>query len=344
MNAQSSKEFLPPGKLNFDLLSSLIERHCSLNDRVVVGSKVGEDAAVIDMGDKYLIVKTDPITFVTKQIGHFAIHINANDIGCMGGLPKWFLANLILPEKQTTSALVDEIFSQLSEACSKLNIAFCGGHTEITSGVNRPVVIGCMFGEVEKNNLVTSAGAKINDHIILTKGIAIEAVSIIAREREEELKNTYSEEFIEHCKNFVHDPGISILPEVQIAQGVGSVHSLHDPTEGGLAMGLWEMAIAANVGMDIEFDKIRILPEAKLLCEQYNLDPLGVIASGALLMSVDKANSSKMVEALEKEGIEAEVIGKTVEAEKGIRLLLNDDNYDLPKFDGDEILKIYESD
>jgi len=343
MNTKSSKQFLPPGKLNFDLLSSMIEKYCSLNDRVVVGPKVGEDAAVIDIGDKYLIVKTDPITFVTKQVGYYAIHINANDIGCMGGRPKWFLANLILPEKQTTIALVDEIFSQLSKACSKLKIAFCGGHTEITSGINRPLVIGCMFGEVEKNNLITSAGAKINDHIILTKGIAIEAVSIIAREREAELENTYSEEFIEHCKNFIHDPGISILPEVKIAQRVGGVHALHDPTEGGLAMGLWELAMAANVGMKIEFDKISILPEAKLLCEQYNLDPLGVIASGALLMSVDKANSSKMVEALKKEGIEAEVIGKTVEAENGIQLLLNDDNCDLPKFDRDEILKIFTS-
>lgn len=340
MNVHSHIEYLPTGKLNLELLSNVIEKYCSLNDRVVVGAKVGEDAAVIDFGDKYLIAKTDPITFVTEQIGLYAIHINANDIACMGGVPKWFLANLILPENQTTRTLVDEIFNQLSKACTKLKVAFCGGHTEITSGINRPIVIGCMLGEVDKNNLITSSGAKINDHIILTKGIAIEAVSIIAREREAELIETYSEEFIERCKNFVNEPGISILPEVQIAQRIGGVHSLHDPTEGGLAMGLWEVALAANVGMMIEFDKIRILPEAKLLCEQYNLDPLGVIASGALLMSVNKASSSNIVEALKKEGIEAEVIGKIVEAAKGVKLLLNDQSYDLPKFARDEILKM----
>ncbi|MFQ5823112.1 MAG: AIR synthase family protein [bacterium] len=334
-------EYLPTGKLDLKFLSNLIEKYCTTNNRVVVGPKVGEDAAVIDFGDMYLIAKTDPITFVTEQIGIYAIHINANDIGCMGGVPKWFLANLILPEQQSTKKLVDDIFYQIADACSNLNISFCGGHTEVTSGIDRPIVVGCMLGEVEKDKLITSAGAEINDHIILTKGIAIEAVSIIAREREAELVDAFSQEFIEQCKNFVNDPGISVLPEVEIAQRIGGVHSFHDPTEGGLAMGLWELASAAQVGMSIEFDKIRILPEAKLLCEQYKLDTLGIIASGALLMTVDKAKSSKIVDALNKEGIEAEVIGKIVEAEKRVKILIKNNYYDLPKFDRDEIIKLF---
>ncbi|MFQ5770482.1 MAG: AIR synthase-related protein, partial [bacterium] len=143
------------------------------------------------------------------------------------------------------------------------------------------------------------------------------------------------------CKNFVHDPGISVLPEVRIAQRIGGVHALHDPTEGGLAMGLWELATAAQVGMSIEFDKVRILPEAKLLCEQFDLDPLGVIASGAVLMTVEKAKSSKIVEALKATNIEAEVIGKILDADRGVKILINNDYYDLPKFDRDEILKIF---
>ncbi|MFQ5865642.1 MAG: AIR synthase family protein [bacterium] len=334
-------EILPTGKINLELLSNLIEDYCTTDETIVVGPKVGEDAAVIDLRDKYLIAKTDPITFVTDEIGIYAIHINANDIACMGGVPKWFLANVILPEKQTTKILVDDIFSQISDACSKLNISYCGGHTEITTGIDRPIVVGCMLGEVEKDKLITSAGAEINDHIILTKGIAIEAVSIIAREREAEILETYSDEFIAQCKNFVYDPGISVLPEVRIAQRIGGVHALHDPTEGGLAMGLWELATAAQVGMSIEFDKVRILPEAKLLCEQFDLDPLGVIASGAVLMTVEKAKSSKIVEALKATNIEAEVIGKILDADRGVKILINNDYYDLPKFDRDEILKIF---
>ncbi|MFQ6115348.1 MAG: AIR synthase family protein [bacterium] len=334
-------DILPTGKINLRLLSNLIEKYCVTDERVVVGPAVGEDAAVIDFGDKYLIAKTDPITFVSAHIGVYAIHINANDIACMGGVPKWFLASLILPERQSTETLVDDIFSQISDTCSRLNISYCGGHTEITAGIDRPIVVGCMLGEVEKDKLISSAGAEIDDHIILTKGIAIEAVSIIAREREAEILETYSDEFIEQCKNFVYDPGISVLPEVKIAQRIGGVHSLHDPTEGGLAMGLWELASAARVGMSIEFDKIRILPEAKLLCEQYGLDPLGVIASGALLMTAEKAASAKIVHALKAQDIEAQVIGRIVEAEKGVKLVINNDSYDLPRFERDEILKIF---
>ena len=228
--------FLSTGKLPHNILSTLIEHYTTKNPDVVVGSKIGEDAAVIEFGNKYLLAKTDPITFVTDEIGYYAININANDIACMGGVPRWFLASLLLPEGLTTEKMVENIFSLVSAACKEKNIAFCGGHTEITYGIDRPILVGQMLGEVDKEKLIINSNAQIDDDILLTKGIAIEATSIIAREKGTELVETFSQQLVDQCKNYIYDPGIGVLKEAQIAAQLDEIHAMHDPTEGGLAV------------------------------------------------------------------------------------------------------------
>jgi hydrogenase expression/formation protein HypE len=179
----------PPGKLPLDILDRLLSSHTTHQDaRVVVGARVGEDAAVIDFGDRYLIAKTDPITFATNEIGHYAIHVNANDIATMGAVPRWFLATLLLPETNTDEALIETIFASLHKAAQEIGVAICGGHTEITVGLDRPIIVGQMLGEVAKENLIQSANLKPNDYILLTKGLGIEATAIIANEKKEALK------------------------------------------------------------------------------------------------------------------------------------------------------------
>ncbi len=160
---------LPVGKLPSDILARMLKTYTSLGDRVKVGPSVGEDAAAIDMGDRYLLLKTDPITFVADDIGTYTVRINANDIATMGGKPKWLLTTILLPERQSTDEFVEEIFRQLSAACRELGVSLCGGHTEITSGLERVIVVGSMIGEVAKGALITTAGAEAGDDIILTK-------------------------------------------------------------------------------------------------------------------------------------------------------------------------------
>jgi len=332
---------LPLGKLSPIFLSELLEKYTTEDETIIVGPRVGNDATVIDQGDFYLIAKTDPITFITEDIGYYTININANDIACMGGIPRWFLATLLLPEAQTTEQMVENIFSQLSSACQDLNILFCGGHTEVTYGINRPIVVGQMLGIVEKESLVTSRNTTQGDDILLTKGIAIEATSIIAREKREKLCNIYSEELIEKCKNFIYEPGISVLRDALLALQVGGVHAMHDPTEGGLAMGLHELAIASGVGMKISEYDIPILPESKLLCDQFNIDPMGAIASGALLIVTDQHQTHKIIEIFKQNQIAIKNIGKIMPAEYGVKILVNGDEVDLPQFHQDEITKLF---
>jgi len=333
---------IPTGKLPHDLLEKFLGRYTMQSDEVIVGARIGEDAAVIDIGDHYLLAKTDPITFVTEQIGHYAININANDIACMGGIPRWFLATILLPEGKTTAAITDAIFSQLSDACKSLEIIFCGGHTEITRGIDRPIVVGHMLGEVTKDKLVTSGNAQINDDIILTKGIAIEATSIIARECAAELTDLFSAELAEQCKNFIHEPGISIFKEARIAGSFEHIHAMHDPTEGGLATGLYELARASGVGLKIEQDMIEILPECKLMCDVFDLDPLGLIASGALLIACHPSISPFLLEKFEENNISAGRIGKIMPPDFGNKLISFDgDEEELPYYPQDEIVAFF---
>lgn len=334
--------YLPPGKLPVEILERMIKAYTSTIHGVVVGASIGEDAAAIEFGKKYLLAKTDPITFVAEDIGTYTIYVNANDIAAMGGRPMWFLATILLPEKGTTSDLVEKIFRQLSSACGKIDVAFCGGHTEITAGIDRPIVIGTMLGEVEKERLITTAGARPGDDILLSKAIAIEGTSILAREKGGELARRFGEEFLGSCRKLVEEPGISVLEEVRIAIRNGRVHSLHDLTEGGLANALHEVAAAADAGLVVEEDRIPILAECRLLCEHFGLDPLGLIASGSLLIMVEPSDSGKVIRSLEKAGVPAAKIGKITHKEQGVKIGCGGRIRDLPRFDRDEIAKILE--
>ncbi len=335
------KKKLPLGKLQIEHLDKLLQKYQTTDERIIVGAGIGRDAAVIDWGEKYLVAKTDPITFVTDEIGFYAVTINANDIVCTGGTPKWFMAALLLPEDFSDHALVESIFEQISASCEALGIGVVGGHTEVTHGIDRPIVVGQMLGEVPRNRLVRPENIQVGDLVILTKGIAIEAVSILARERPEEVKNAFGLEFLEKARNFIHEPGISVLKEAQIATRVAAVHGMHDPTEGGLLTGLYEMTRAAKVSFEILPDQIPILEEAQKLCAHFGLDPFGVIASGALIIVTDPVDADVVVKALQAEGIRAEVIGTVLPPGQGVLFRRGNEIEKAPRFESDELTKIF---
>lgn len=332
----------PLGKLPTEDLTKLLHDYAPHDARLIVGASVGEDAAVIDMGDRYLVAKTDPITFATAEIGWYAVHVNANDVACMGATPRWFLATLLLPENQTTLPLVDKIFKQIHTACADLNITLVGGHTEITHKLDRQLVIGQMLGEVAPDKMVSSSGALIGDDLILSKGIAIEGTAIIASEMRNLLLADFGEDVLNNYARFLHEPGISVVKDAAIALNTGGVHALHDPTEGGLATGLHELAQAANVGLEIYDEQLPYLPESNVLCQYFGLDPLGVIASGALLIAADPQFTPQIIAALNQEGLKGTKIGRCVSSEKGRQLIKQIGKYSLPTFARDEITRLFE--
>ena len=334
----------PPGKLPFDLLSRLLDGYTGPNKRVLVGPRVGEDATVIEFEKTCLVVKTDPITFATDEIGHYAVHVNANDIATMGALPRWFLATLLLPEGRTDTALVEAIFASIHQAAQEIDVSLCGGHTEITVGLDRPIVVGQMLGEVQREDLVQSADLQVGDALLMTKGLGVEATAILAREKQTELAGRgFTPDLLSSAQNYLHNPGISILKEARIACRTARVHAMHDPTEGGVATALRELAIAADTGLALEGEALFASDETRRLCAAFNLDPLGIISSGALLIGVAASDAGRVRDAIRETGTRCEIIGRVEDRSFGLKLRKNDVWTDLPTFDRDEIGKIFES-
>jgi hydrogenase maturation factor len=334
---------LRPGKLPVDVLRELLEKYVTLEPRVVVGPGIGRDATVIDMGDRYLVAKTDPVTFATDEIGWYAVHVNANDVACCGAAPRWFLATVLLPEESTTAELADSLFAQMSSACRELEVALCGGHTEITCGLDRPIVVGQMLGEASRDRYVTSGGAQIGDALLLTKGIAIEGTAILAREQRQRLRGGLGEAELDRCAGWLRSPGISVVRDARLALETGGVHALHDPTEGGIATGLHELAEAAGVGVVVDEPSLPILTECDAVCRHLGLHPLGLIASGSLLIAADKQWAAPIVQRLEAAGIAAREIGEVTPPAEGCRLRSADGTLrPLPHFARDELARLFD--
>ncbi len=331
------------GKFPASLLGKLLARNRIEDPRVLVGPRIGADAAVLDMGERLLVATSDPVTFATELIGWYAVQVNANDIACAGATPRWFLATLLVPESFSRDG-AEALFGQLLEACKSAGVALIGGHSEVTHAIGRPIIVGTMLGEVERDKLVHPGGALEGDSIVLTKGIAIEGTAILARERAGALRRAAVPiETIKRAAALLADPGISVVKDARIACAAARVHSLHDVTEGGLATGLREVAQASGLGLAVEEGSIPVLPECQAICEAFGLDPLGLLASGALLITVAAADVPALLAALEGEGIDAWEIGQMLAAEEGLQIIGYKGELQLPEFARDELARYLSS-
>ncbi len=332
-------DFLPVGKLPSELLGRFIGKIKIEDERVILGPSIGEDVTVIRLGDRLLAAKTDPVTFATDLIGWYAVNVNANDIATVGAKPCWFLATILLPE-QCTETEAENIFDQIVSACESLDITLVGGHTEITYGLKRPVIVGCMLAELENQSIITTSGARPGDDIVITKGIAIEGTAVLAREAKPTLlASGLSDDLVQRAADYLFSPGISVLKEALTACSSTQVNSMHDPTEGGLSTGLWEIANAARVGLLIEENKIPILPESKAICDRLALNPLGLLASGSLIITLPHSETSRLLTALDEVAINAEVIGKVLKLEEGLKMRTDRGIEELPQFERDELAR-----
>jgi len=332
------------GKLDINILKGLLERHTILDPRVVMGPKIGEDAAVIDLGegsDFYWVVTSDPITFTTEEIGYYGVVVNMNDLATMGATPKWFLATLLFPE-ESNLGFIEKVFQQIHDACHRFKISFIGGHTEVTPGIGKMILSGHMIGEVKKDRLVTTSGAREGDLLLLVKGVCIEGTSIIARERESELlARGITPSLIQRAKRFIFEPGIDVLQAARIACDTVPVHSMHDPTEGGLINGIVEMALASGKEIEVNLEKVLIYEESRILCQEYGLDPLGVIASGALLLTISPSDLSPLLKAFREIFIPIQVIGQVKKGKPRVLAIDEKESKEVHPLLRDEILKIY---
>jgi hydrogenase expression/formation protein HypE len=299
---------LRSGKVPVEVLQNVIFKHLGVKrEEVVLGPRVGVDGALVKVGNRVLISSMDPITGALERIGWLAVNVNANDIATFGVRPTLFSSCMLLPPG-ATETMVESISKQMDIAAKKLNIAIIGGHCEITPSITHPIIIGTAMGITEKNSYVTSSSAKPGNSLILTKGTGIEGTAILATDKKELLAKHFSQTFLTRATDFFGR--ISIVEEAVSAFETGGVMAMHDPTEGGVAGGIQEMADASKVGVRVFETKIPIQKETLEICEFFKIDPLQLISSGALLIAAKHTFAARIVETLKKRGINSFVIGK----------------------------------
>ena len=334
---------LETGKLPPVFLEELLAGLIAQDPRVVVGPSVGEDCAVVEFGERLLVAKSDPITFATDSIGWYAVQVNANDIACTGGEPRWFLPTVLLP----TGASPDDVravFRDIANACGDLGVSVVGGHTEVTDSIRRTIVAGTMLGELEgPDKLVSTGGAQDGDSIIVTSGVAIEGTAILAREYGATLrKKGVDENTIRRASEYLGEPGISVVPAARALCETGQVHSLHDVTEGGLVTALREVATASGLGLVAEAESVPLLPECATICTALGIDPLGLLGSGALIATLPASETPAALKALDRIGVSGWEIGQMMEAQDGLWLIDREGERILPEFTRDELARFLE--
>ncbi len=268
-------EVLPAGKLPGPLLDRLIETYRTDPDPdVVVTPGYGRDAAAIDVGGVApIVVKSDPITFASDAAASYLVAVNANDIACLGGIPRWLSVVLLLPERETTVDQVESLFADLQTACNEAGVSIIGGHTEVTSAVNRAVFVGTMLGVTGAHGLIEPGRAQPGDDLLLTRWIGIEGTALLARERTPELVAALGEATVSRAAKLLRLPGISIVRDARAILESEGVTALHDPTEGGIATAIHEIASASRCGAEILEEAVPVLSETKAICTHFGLDP-----------------------------------------------------------------------
>jgi hydrogenase maturation factor len=339
------REPLPVGKLKMEALDPLLATLGRADASVIEGPGVGHDVAILDHGGPTLLVaKTDPITFATDALGYYAVAVNGNDIATCGGRPRWMLVTVLLPAGKADAALARDIFTQLADACSHFDITLVGGHTEVTAGLDRPILVASMLGEVERGRYVTPAGARPGDVVLVTKSVAVEGTSLIAREmRTDLLARGFDAPFLDRCAAMLHDPGISVVREAAAAVAAGGVHAMHDPTEGGVATALWELAVASFVRIVADPAAVPVMPECRRLCTEYAVDALGLIASGSLLIACEPEAADAISAAVTAEAIPCTSIGRIADAlsvRAGGGEVVDLSGVPWPRYDQDELTRI----
>ncbi|MHA2189061.1 MAG: AIR synthase family protein [Candidatus Thorarchaeota archaeon] len=298
-----------PGKVPPDVLERLVFPNVGKRDHnLILGPAIGQDASLIRFGDKVLVVSTDPITGAVEDIGWLAVHINANDIATFGVPPKWFLNSIMLPVGYTQEDL-KRIMEQIDEAANSLEISVAGGHTEITEGIDRPIIAGFMLGETSEGEYVTSAGAQPGDSIIMTKSIGLEGTAILASEGTSEL--SLDDDVIQEAKSLRNK--ISVVGEGIAAFRTGQVTAMHDPTEGGLSGGIHEICDASSVGFTLNLEKIPIHPLTQKICDELEVNAMELISSGCMLITANAEGIDDIINSINSIGVEATEIGTIVE-------------------------------
>lgn len=318
------------------LVRSVIRKISHRREEVLFGPGVGRDCAALQLGeDEIFVMSADPITGTSKDIGSHCIHVTANDLAAAGAQPVAVMVTAMLPPR-TEEKELQKIMEDMENTCEKLDMEVIGGHTEVTDVVNRPVLSVTGVGKMKRQDALFEKKLEAGQDLVVTKWIGLEGTSIVAKEKEQELRKVFSDPFVRTAQEF--DQYLSVIPESKIAMEHG-VRVMHDVTEGGIFGALWEMAEGSGVGLEIDLKKIPIRQETIEVCEQFGLNPYVLMSSGSMLIGTE--HGEILVRHLQEAGISAAVVGQAMDGNDRILRNGGELRY-LDKPQSDELYKIYQ--
>jgi len=326
------------GKIPAETLVRAVYNNLGKGDRrVLIGPGIGRDSAVVKQNGAILVFTADPITGTPSHIGQHSVEINANDIATAGARPKWYLCTILLPVGTREDSL-REITREIHETAKRLGITVVGGHTEATSGLDRPIISGFMVGET-RGRVLSAENGRPGDRILLTKTAGLEGTAILARDQATILKKKgVPEGLLKLARSYQQQ--ISVVEEALLASKLRGVHALHDPTEGGVLNGLWEMAEASDLGIEIWAEKIPVAPATQVICLTLGLDPLKLMSSGTLLVAVERSKRWSVQKALMKSPRKMTEVGKLTARSKGRVIVRRGKREALKPVSQDELYKL----
>jgi hydrogenase expression/formation protein HypE len=298
------------GKLPATLLADLLADLPVPPADVLLGPRIGEDACAIQVPGGILVAATDPITFTAREIGRFSVIVNANDVAVMGVRPRWFLAVILLPSG-STEAMVRDVFVSMRDGLAHVGASLVGGHTEVTPAVTQPLVVGQFLGIAEDGKFVTTGGMRPRDVLLQVGPAPIEGAAVLAREAADRLTGLDRGD-LDKALVALDDPGISVVEPALLAAELGA-SAMHDPTEGGLAAGLNEMAEASGVRVRVDLSSVLWFSPGRAICDALAADPMATLASGTLLTAFPPDRAGPAMRALARHGYAASDIGRAGE-------------------------------
>jgi hydrogenase maturation factor len=303
----------------------------------LVRAALGVDAAAIALDpDTACVLTTDPITTAASGAGRLAVHVVCNDLAAMGAEPVGLLATLLFPEG-VSAADIGRVTADIDAAARSLNVEVLGGHTEVAPGISAGLVIMTGVGTARRDRLLTAAGARPGHALVLTKAAALEGTHILASDLAARLASV-PDRLLGEARAYGDE--LSVVPEARLAVELGAT-AMHDPTEAGVVGALWEMAEASGCGFRVEVARIPVREPTRAICAALGVDPLRLIASGALLIAC--RDGASMVRGLTQRGIDATQIG-LVTADGSRQLVHPDDRIEeVEHLQRDELYRLLEA-
>ncbi|MBX0305141.1 AIR synthase family protein [Haloarcula salinisoli] len=304
------------GKIDAETFRDVIYPNLGANrEDVAVGPRHGVDFGVLDIGERAVVVATDPISILPelgwRRAGRLALEIVLTDVAVSGIAPTHLAVNLTLPPSWSDDNL-EALWTGLADHADRLGVSIVSGHTARYPGIDSSWVGGAtVLGVGDHDDIVRPDGAAPGDDIVVTTGPAAEVTGLLATLYPEQLG--LPPETVATAQERVAD--IAAVADARTAFETDGVTAMHDATEGGIAGGLVEMASGAGVRFDIEADAMPLAPGVATVCEAIEVDPWTVTSAGTLLCTVESSHGEAVVDALDDRGTPAAVVGTVTDGE-----------------------------